>query len=502
MGKQQLARYTPGETMSSRNVLIMLIAYFAVLLAAGRLSMRRRDARAYFVGQRRTPWWAIAFGMIGVSISGISFISVPGWPLTTNFYYMQMVLGYIVGYYVIAYILIPIYYKLHAPSIYTYLNARFGRVSYRTGAILFIISRMVVAAFRLFIVANVLHTLIFRQWGVPFAATVILTIALIWLYTHRAGMQAIIWTDVIQTSAMIVCLSLTIYYVAKSLDFSPLETVVAIAKDPHSAMFEFHDWGSPNHFVKQFLSGALIPIAMTGLDQDMMQKSLGCKNVRDAQKNMVAYGYAFVPINLALLSLGVLLTLYYAHIGLALPLRGDDLYPQIASSGMLPPAVGLLFILGVIAAAYSSADSALTALTTSCTLDLIGADPDDTIRTPRIRTVVQIVVSLALGGLVMIFSTIKQGSIIGALFTAVSYTYGPLLGLYALGLFTKARCREWVVPIVAIAAPLASWGLKAAYAGIGYEILLFNGAFTFICLWVTRKQVERTPTKPQKLQQR
>ena len=198
----------------------------------------------------------------------------------------------------------------------------------------------------------------------------------------------------------------------------------------------------------------------------------------------------------------MLLTLYYAHIGLALPLRGDDLYPQIASSGMLPPAVGLLFILGVIAAAYSSADSALTALTTSCTLDLIGADPDDTIRTPRIRTVVQIVVSLALGGLVMIFSTIKQGSIIGALFTAVSYTYGPLLGLYALGLFTKARCREWVVPIVAIAAPLASWGLKAAYAGIGYEILLFNGAFTFICLWVTRKQVARTPTIPHKLQQR
>lgn len=476
--------------MSPRSVLFVLLSYFAVLIAVGWLSARRSDSRAYFVGRRKAPWWAIAFGMIGVSISGISFISVPGWPLTTNFYYMQMVLGYIVGYYVIAYVLIPIYYKLDTPSIYTYLNARFGSVSYRTGAVLFIISRMVVAAFRLFVVASVLHALVFKQWGVPFAATVAVTIALIWLYTHRAGMQTIIWTDTVQTVAMIACIAFTIYFVAKGLNFSFSGAVQAVAQDPRSAIFEFSDWRSPNHFVKQFLSGALIPIVMTGLDQDMMQKNLGCKNVRDAQKNMIAYGYAFVPINLALLSLGVLLTLFYEHIGLALPARGDELYPLIATNGALPSAVGILFVLGVTAAAYSSADSALTALTTSCTLDLIGADPDDTIRTPRVRTAVQIGVSVALGALVLLFSHIKEGSIINALFAAVSYTYGPLLGLYALGLFTKVKSREWAVPIIALLAPIASWGVKTWAASVGhsmgYELLIFNGAITFGALWLTR----------------
>lgn len=478
--------------MSQQTILIILGSYFAVLLAVAWLSARRANSHAYFVGKRKAPWWAIAFGMIGVSISGISFISVPGWTLTTNFHYMQMVLGYIVGYYIIAYVLIPIYYKLKIPSIYTYLDGRFGRTSYRTGAILFIISRMVVAAFRLFVVANVLHALVFSQWGIPFAATVAVTIALIWLYTHRAGIQTIIWTDIVQTITMIACLALTVYFVAKGLHFGFIDTVQAIASDPRSTIFEFRDWSSPNHFVKQFLSGALIPVVMTGLDQDMMQKNLGCKNTRDAQKNMIAYGYAFVPINLILLSLGVLLVLFYEHIGLPLPARGDELYPLIATNGALPAIVGILFVLGVTAAAYSSADSALTALTTSCTLDLIGADPHDTARTPRIRMGIQIAVSVTLGLLILLFSFINEGSIINALFSAVGYTYGPLLGLYALGLFTKVKIREWIVPIVAALAPLASWGVKlwAASAGyrMGYEALLLNGALTFVALWITRKQ--------------
>lgn len=478
--------------MSQQNILTVLAAYFALLLVVAWLSARRSDSRAYFVGERRAPWWGIAFGMIGVSISGISFISVPGWPLTTNFHYMQMVLGYIVGYYAIAYILIPIYYKLHTPSIYSYLQQRFGGTSYRTGAILFIISRMVVAAFRLFVVARVLHALVFGQWGVPFAATVAVTIALIWLYTHRAGIQTIIWTDMVQTVTMIACLAITVYFVAKGLDFNLFDTVQAIANDPHSDIFEFSDWRSPNHFAKQFLSGALIPIVMTGLDQDMMQKNLGCKNIREARKNMIAYGYAFVPINLVLLGLGVLLMLYYQRIGLALPPRGDELYPLIATNGALPAVVGVLFVLGVTAAAYSSADSALTALTSSCTLDLIGADPHDAHRTPRVRMVVQIGVSIALGLLILVFSLIEESSIIGALFSAVGYTYGPLLGLYALGLFTKIRTREWVVPIVAALAPMASWGVKAWAAGagyhVGYELLLFNGALTFTALWLTQRR--------------
>lgn len=480
------------KAMSQQSVLIVLASYFALLLVVAWLSALRSDSHAYFVGRRKAPWWAIAFGMIGVSISGISFISVPGWPLSTKFHYMQMVLGYIVGYYAIAYILIPIYYKLHIPSIYTYLDGRFGRSSYRTGAILFIVSRMVVAAFRLFVVASVLHSLILKQWGVPFAATVAVTIALIWLYTHRAGIQTIIWTDMVQTVTMIACLVLTVYFVAKSLNYNLFDAVQAIASHPRSAIFEFNDWRSPNHFVKQFLSGALIPVVMTGLDQDMMQKNLGCKDTRDAQKNMIAYGYAFVPINLILLSLGLLLVLYYEHIGLALPARGDELYPLIATNGSLPAIVGILFVLGVTAAAYSSADSALTALTTSCTLDLIGADPRDTTRTPRIRMAIQIAVSVALGLLILLFSFIKESSIINALFSAVGYTYGPLLGLYALGLFTKAQTREWAVPVVAVLSPLASWGIKiwAAKAGyqMGYELLLFNGALTFAALWITRRR--------------
>lgn len=478
--------------MSQQSVLIVLVAYFVLLLIVAWLSARGVDSRAYFVGKRKAPWWVIAFGMIGVSISGISFISVPGWPLTTNFHYMQMVFGYIVGYYIIAYILIPIYYKLETPSIYTYLCNRFGVVSYRTGAILFIISRMVVAAFRLFVVASVLHSLVFGQWGFPFAASVAVIIALIWLYTHRAGIETIIWTDTVQTVTMITCLALTLYFVAKSLDYSFFDTVQAIAKDPRSTIFEFNDWQSPNHFLKQFLSGALIPVVMTGLDQDMMQKNLGCKTPRDAQKNMIAYGYAFVPVNLILLGLGVLLAQYYQHIGLSLPARGDELYPLIATNGSLPAIVGILFVLGVTAAAYSSADSALTALTTSCTLDLLGADPHDTTRTPRIRMAIQMAVSIALGLLILLFSHIKESSIINALFSAVGYTYGPLLGLYALGLFTKAKTHEWAVPIIAALAPLASWGVKvwAASKGylVGYELLLFNGALTFTALWLTRKR--------------
>lgn len=476
--------------MSQRTTLIVIISYFTLLLIVSWFTSQRADSHAYFVGKRKTPWWAIAFGMIGVSISGISFISVPGWILTSNFYYMQMVLGYIVGYYAIAYILIPVYYKLNIPSIYTYLNERFGRVSYRTGAVLFIVSRMVIAAFRLFVVANVLHTLVFGQWGIPFVATVAISIALIWLYTHRAGIQTIIWTDVVQTVTMIACLAVTVYYVAKGLDFSFTDTVHAVASDPRSTLFEFGDWRSPHHFVKQFLSGAFIPIVMTGLDQDMMQKNLGCKNVRDAQKNMIAYGYAFVPINLILLSLGVLLAIYSESIGLPLPAQGDALYPQLATNGMLPTAVGVLFVLGVTAAAYSSADSALAALTTSCTLDLIGANPHDNTRTPRIRMIVQVCVSIALGGLILLFNHVREGSIIGTLFSAVGYTYGPLLGLYALGLFTKVKIRERAVPLIAVAAPLASWGVKAWMASIGYsvgyELLLFNGALTFTALWLAR----------------
>ena len=358
--------------MSPLITLLLLSGYFAVLMGIAYLTGRGWSTATFYVGKRTAPWPAIAFGMVGVSLSGVSFISVPGLVLHGQFHYMQMVLGYIVGYYAIAYILLPIYYRLRIPSIYSYLHERFGSWSHKTGALLFFISRLTVAALRLMLVANVLQTFIFSAWGIPFWVTVAVTIGLIWLYTHRGGMQTVIWTDVFQTSVMLISLIITIILLFQQLHSPTLEILRRVADSGYASWFEFSDWKSPYHFVKQFLAGMFIPIAMTGLDQDMMQKNLGCRTLRDAQRNMVAYGYAFTPINLLLLGLGVLLILYSQQVALPLPAKPDDLYTGVVMAGFLPPIVGLLFTLGIIAAAYSSADSALTALTTSFTLDILG----------------------------------------------------------------------------------------------------------------------------------
>ena len=495
--------------MSPLITLLLLSGYFAILMGIAYLTGRGGSTATFYVGKRTAPWPAIAFGMVGVSLSGVSFISVPGLVISGQFHYMQMVLGYIVGYYAIAYILLPIYYRLRIPSIYSYLKERFGSWSHKTGALLFFISRLTVAALRLMLVAHVLQTFIFSAWGIPFWVTVAVTIGLIWLYTHRGGMQTVIWTDVFQTSVMLISLIITIILISQQLHSPSLEILRRVADSGYASWFEFSDWKSPYHFVKQFLAGVFIPIAMTGLDQDMMQKNLGCRTLRDAQRNMVAYGYAFTPINLLLLGLGVLLILYSQQVALPLPAKPDDLYTGVVTAGLLPPTVGLLFTLGIIAAAYSSADSALTALTTSFTLDILGikepalrgttdqnTQPSNASALSRVRgkrqptRIVHLALSVALLGTILLFSLLGEGSVISTLFTAVGYTYGPLLGLYTLGIFTRKKPREQLVPIICLLAPIlcytGQWyiALRTGYH-MGYELLLVNGALTFGGLWLS-----------------
>lgn len=472
---------------------LLLVGYFGVLYTIGRFTARRATSSTFYMGNRTSPWWVIAFGMVGTSLSGISLISIPGWVESTGMSYMQMVLGYVVGYYIIAYVLLPVYYRLELPSIYTYLNGRFGLVSYRTGASLFIVSRTVVASFRLFVVAVVLHEMVFEAWGVPFWLSVLITLLLIWVYTHRAGIQTIIWTDTFQTAVMLGCIVLTVGYVCQALDFSLWEAVGAVAEHRDAWVLEWGDWGSKQHFVKQFLTGAFIPVVMTGLDQDMMQKNLGCRNLRDAQRNMISYGWSFLPINLLLLGLGVLLVVFAERMGVDPIPIGDKLYPTLATGSLLPPVVGVLFTLGVIAAAYSSADSALTALTTSFTIDILNLGGAEEGRSRRMRLAVHAGMAGVMLGLILLFRAVGGGSVIALLFTAVGYLYGPLLGLYAFGLFTRCRTRERVVPVVALLAPLVCWGLKCGVVewwgySLGYELLLLNGAITFVGLWLFRQR--------------
>lgn len=433
----------------------------------------------------------IAFGMLGVSMSGISVISVPGWVLSNQFHYLQMVLGYVVGYYAIAYLLLPVYYRLKSPSIYSYLAERFGRVSYKTSAVLFLVNRTVIASLRLYVVAAVLHTLVFEAWGIPFPLTIGITLLLIWLYTYRAGIQTLIWTDLFQTGVMFLALGLTVYYVADTLGLGFSSTVEAIAQSPYSEIFSWGDWKSGSHFLKMFLAGAFIPIVMTGLDQDMMQKNLGCRTLRDAQKNMIAYGYGFLPINLLLLSLGVLLVLFLQGQGLELPVKGDDLYPTLATGGLLPPIVSLLFTLGIIAATFSSADSALTALTTSFTLDILNL-PTEGNASRRTRNWVHFGLSALMLLLILGFRWLNEGSVISALFTAVSYLYGPLLGFFAVGLFTRWQIYDRLAPLAALCGPLLSYAIREYLVWrwgytMGYELLVLNGALTLLALLVIRK---------------
>lgn len=478
-------------------VILIIALYFGVLLIVGFFTSRGADNNSFYLGNRQSPWYVVAFGMLGASLSGVTFISVPGYVGTSQFSYLQLVLGYLLGYAVIANVLLPLYYRLNLTSIYTYLDTRFGFASYKTGASFFLISRIIGSSFRLFLVAAVLQVSVFDAWGVPFIATVVVTILLIWLYTNKGGIKTIIWTDTLQTAVLLIAVLLTVWYLMKGMNLSVAQMVSVVYESEYSRTWFFDDWNDKRHFVKQFFSGAFITIVMTGLDQDMMQKNISCRNLRDAKKNTYWYGFAFFPVNLLFLSLGVLLFTFAHQNGIAIPEQADNLYPLIATQGYLPKTVGILFILGIIAAAYSSADSALTALTTSFTVDILNTKDKSESEIKRIRRRVHVGISAVIALVIMVFKAINDESVISALFTVAGYTYGPLLGLYSFGLFTRFKVKDKWVPLVAVLSPIICFFLSkysvVLFNGykFGFEILIVNGALTFIGLLLLRIKGER-----------
>jgi Na+/proline symporter len=485
--------------MSASLILAIVASYFLLLIGVSYLTGRSDDNEAFFLGNRQSPWYVVAFGMVGASLSGVTFISVPGWVASSSFSYMQVVLGYLLGYAVIIKVLLPLYYSLQLTSIYAYLEQRFGRISYKTGASFFLLSRLIGAAFRLYLVALVLQLAIFDALGVPFVVTVAVTILLIWVYTFRSGIKTIIWTDTLQTTFMLAAVFISIYLIKEEL--FPQESLLDyVAKSNQSQIFFFDNWRNENFFWKQFLSGAFITIVMTGLDQDMMQKNLSCRSLKDAQKNMLWLALTLVVVNLFFLSLGVLLYDYGAAENLLSPgLKGDALFATIALSGKLGTAVGIFFIVGLIAAAYSSADSALTALTTSFSVDILGVQKLEKAKAKKVRKQVHIAISGVLLLVIIIFKELSNESVIKELFVAAGYTYGPLLGLYAFGLFTPFNVKDRWVPLVAIIAPVLSYIVKENAPvwfnyTMSFEHLILNGLLTFSGLYLLR--IKATNKKP------
>lgn len=479
--------------MGSYQILLLIAGYFGLLVLISFLTNRGGSNADFFKASKQSPWYLVAFGMIGASLSGVTFISVPGWVETSQFGYMQVVLGYTVGYAVIGLVLLPLYYRLNLTSIYTYLGDRFGHYSYKTGASFFLISRIVGSSFRLYLVAIVLQAIIFDELGVPFWVTVSATIFLIWIYTFKSGIKTIVWTDTLQTLFMLIALGVAIYYVSEDLGLNATTLFGFIADQDLSKMFFFDNIKSSNYFWKQFISGAFIAIVMTGLDQDMMQKNLTCRNLKDAQKNMFWFTVVLTIVNFVFLTLGLLLTIYARQNGIEAD--GDQLFPTIATSGELGIGIAVFFVLGLIAAAYSSADSALTALTTSFSIDILEIEKKHSEeKQVRIRKRVHIMISLILIATILIFKyVIADASVIAKLFVFAGYTYGPLLGLYAFGLFSNWKVKDKIVPVIAILSPILSY-LISVYSlewfnfEFGFFILILNGALTYLGLILIRKK--------------
>ena len=484
-------------------IIVTVLAYFALLFAVSRIVSRRADNETFFRANRRSPWYMVAFGMVGASISGVTFVSVPGMVLSSQMTYLQLCLGFVLGYVVVAFVLLPLYYRLNLTSIYAYLGTRFGRRSHATGSWFFLLSKMTGAAVKFYVVCMILQRFVLDGIGVPFWLNVMGLVLLIWLYTHRGGIKTLVVTDTLQTLCLLTALLLIIYKVLGQLSLSPTEAVTAITNNPMSRIFVFDDWLSSQNFWKQFLSGIFIVVVMTGLDQDIMQKNLTCRTLRDAQKDMCCYGVAFVPVNLLFLSLGVLLTM------LGTGAVGDNLLPDyVQNASHISPITSYLspltshlsevFTLGIVAASFSSADSALTSLTTSYCVD-IRQRPDD----ERLRKFTHIAMCFVFVLFILLFHYANSTSLIDAIYTMVSYTYGPLLGLFAFGLFTRKQPDDRWAPYACIASPLLcyvlDWSMQR-WAGyrFGYELLMLNGALTFLGLWLsslhTRSAVRHTPS--------
>ena len=467
-------------------ILLTVILYFAALMGFSRLTAHRdANNETFFRANRRSPWYMVAFGMVGASISGITFVSVPGMTMRIDMTYIQTCIGFILGYFVIAFVLLPVYYRLNLTTIYTYLQGRLGERSYKTGAWFFLVSKMTGAAVRFYVVCIILQRFVLDAIGVPFVVTVVGMTLLIWLYTRRGGIKTLVWTDSFQTTCMFAALILIIYNVVGQLGMSVPEAVRAIAADSHSRMFVMDDFFSTQNFWKQLFSGAFIAIVMTGLDQDMMQKNLTCRTLREAQKDVCTYGFAFVPANLLFMSLGVLLMMLAQRDGIALPASGDELLPMFAATGRLGSMVTVLFTIGVVAASFSSADSALTALTTSYCVDIRQRPADE-----RLRRRAHIGVAVVFVAFILLFRMLNSTSVIDAIYVMCSYTYGPLLGLFAFGLTTRRPVSDRLVPYIAIASPLLCFAIDTAAQSLwgykfGYELLMLNGMLTFAGLWMS-----------------
>ena len=474
--------------MTPTIVIITVLAYFAVLFGVSHLSSRNSDNASFFNGNRRAPWPLVAFAMVGAAISGVTFISVPGMVVDKGYSYLQMVLGFIVGYWVIAFVLVPLFYKRNLLSIYGYLGERFGSSTYRTGAWFFFVSKMLGAAVRFFVVCIVLQTLVCDPLGIPFVVNVAVTIAIVWLYTFRGGVKTLIWTDTLKSFCLIMSMVLCIWFIAQNLDLSWAGVVDSIGRHGSSRIFYFDDPSRGVYFWKQFLAGVFMAIAINGLDQDMMQRNLACRDSRQSQKNMIVSGVMQFFVIALFLVLGTLLVIYVESTpSLSMPEKSDELFGLVAAHESLPVAVGVLFILGLVSAAYSAAGSALTSLTTSFTVDILDASGMEESRLARVRKWVHIAMSATMGLVIVVFYMISEEDAISAVYTLASYTYGPILGLFVFGMFTKRPVNDRLVPVVCIAAPCLCWLVKYFLnESFGYEmsfeLLIFNALLTAVGL--------------------
>ncbi|MDG1375043.1 MAG: sodium:solute symporter [Flavobacteriaceae bacterium] len=485
--------------MSSSLILTLLLGYFLVLILISYLTGKNDSNVDFFKAGKQSPWYLVAFGMIGASLSGVTFISVPGWVEASQFSYFQVVLGYMVGYVVVAFVLLPVYYKLNLTSIYEYLLQRFGFVSHKTGAFFFFISRVLGAAFRLYLVAIVLQQFVFNEWNVPFEVTVVISILLIWIYTFKGGIKTIVWTDTLQTLFMITAVVLSIYFITDRLGWSFSEFLASDELKSYSKIFNTDSVLDKKYFLKSFFGGMFVTICMTGLDQDMMQKNLSCKSLKDAQKNMLSFSVVLTFVTFLFMLLGALLFIYAEQNNIVIPLldgepKTDLLFPEIALNSGLGITLGITFILGLIAAAYSSADSALTSLTTSFCVDILDMKDKSEQQQKSIRKKTHIGMSVLLVVVIIAFKYILNSNVINSLLTVAGYTYGPLLGLFAFGIFTNYKIKDryvWMVALASVVIVFMLGSIPADYLGgyeIGYELLPLNGLLTFLGLILIRRK--------------
>ena len=485
--------------MTATHILLLIGAYFILLLLISYFTGKNDSNADFFKAGKQSPWYLVAFGMIGASLSGVTFISVPGWVEASEFSYMQVVFGYLLGYLITAYVLLPIYYRQNVTSIYEYLDDRFGFVSYKVGAISFFVSRVLGAAFRLFLVAIVLQQFVFDTWNVPFEVTVTLSILLIWVYTYKGGIKTIVWTDTLQTLFMLISVGLSIYFILEQLDWSFIDFLASDEFKQYNKILFVDDFMDSKHLIKSFLGGMFVTICMTGLDQDMMQKNLTCKTLKDSQKNMVSFSIVLVIVTFVFMLLGALLFIYAEKFQIAIPImdgkpKSDLLFPEIALNSGLGMTVAITFLLGLIAAAYSSADSALTSLTTSVCVDFLGIAKKPENKRKKIRKATHVGMSVLLILVVIAFKHILDTNVIDGLLKVASYTYGPLLGLFAFGIFTKYKVKDkyvWIVALLSVAISFILGKLPPENLGgyvFGYELLPLNGLITFIGLFLIRKK--------------